>query len=115
MSYILKKAKAFRVYSGSKGSWIQFFGLFFRGKAPIASMDAMEDMDLLSGSNTHLSKLSSDGNMAASAGATAASTVASVPAAIKIAASNEPTIFPGIKYRNIGKTGLKCSNIGLGN
>ena len=27
---------------------------FFRGKAPIASMDAMEDMDLLSGSNTHL-------------------------------------------------------------
>jgi len=74
----------------------------------------MEDMDLLSGSNTHLSKLSSDGNMAASAGATAASTVASVPAAIKIAASNEPTIFPGIKYRNIGKTGLKCSNIGLG-
>ena len=78
-------------------------------------MDAMEDMDLLSGSNTHLSKLSSDGNMAASAGATAASTMASVPAAIKIAASNEPTIFPGIKYRNIGKTGLKCSNIGLGN
>ena len=31
---------------------------FFSGKAPIASMDAMEDMDLLSGSNTHLSKLS---------------------------------------------------------
>lgn len=74
----------------------------------------MEDMDLLSGSNTHLSKLSSDGNMAASAGATAASTVASVPATIKLPATNEPTIFPGIKYRNIGKTGLKCSNIGLG-
>jgi len=27
---------------------------------------------------------------------------------------NAPSIFPGIKYRNIGKTGLKCSNIGLG-
>ena len=26
----------------------------FRGRAPIASMDAMEDMDLLSGSNSHL-------------------------------------------------------------
>ena len=111
----MKIAKAFRVYFGSNGLEFKLLAFFFRGKAPIASMDAMEDMDLLSGSNTHLSKLSSDGNMAASAGATAASTVASVPAAIKIAASNEPTIFPGIKYRNIGKTGLKCSNIGLGN
>ena len=92
-------------------------------------MDAMEDMDLLSGSNTHLSKLSSDGNMAASSGvigATANNSAAggggagglaasTVPlATIKMAAANEPTIFPGIKYRNIGKTGLKCSNIGLG-
>ena len=91
-------------------------------------MDAMEDMDLLSGSNTHLSKLSSDGNMAASSGvigATANNSAAgggvgglaasTIPlATIKMAAANEPTIFPGIKYRNIGKTGLKCSNIGLG-
>ena len=81
----------------------------------------MEDMDLLSGSNTHLSKLSSDGNMAASVVGAAANNsaggglAASVPlATIKMAAANEPTIFPGIKYRNIGKTGLKCSNIGLG-
>ena len=58
---------------------------------------------------------SSDGNMAASIGATGVSAMASVPASIKIGAStHEPTIFPGIKYRNIGKTGLKCSNIGLG-
>ena len=91
-------------------------------------MDAMEDMDLLSGSNTHLSKLSSDGNMAASSGvigATANNSAAgggagglaasTIPlATIKMAAANEPTIFPGIKYRNIGETGLKCSNIGLG-
>jgi len=81
-------------------------------------MDAMEDMDLLSGSNTHLSKLSSDGNMAASVGATAV--LPSAPVSInplpgaKVAPSQETTIFPGIKYRNIGKTGLKCSNIGLG-
>ncbi len=37
--------------------WL-IIAFLFRGKAPIASMDAMEDMDLLSGSNTHLSKLS---------------------------------------------------------
>ena len=87
----------------------------------------MEDMDLLSGSNTHLSKLSSDGNMAA-AGATAAmptaaqvtasasavATAASAPVSKLAGPSNGPSIFPGIKYRNIGKTGLKCSNIGLG-
>merc|ERR1712153_186429 len=91
----------------------------YRGKAPIASMDAMEDMDLLSGSNTHLSKLSSDGNMAASVGATAVlpsapAFVNQLPAGTKVARSEGNTIFPGIKYRNIGKTGLKCSNIGLG-
>ena len=89
-------------------------------------MDAMEDMDLLSGSNTHLSKLSSDGNMASSAGNAAmansapmnvnhlpASAVAAA-AAGKIMAGSGNSIFPGIKYRNIGKSGLKCSNIGLG-
>ena len=98
----------------------------FRGKAPIASMDAMEDMDLLSGSNTHLSKLSSDGNMAAAAGAAstaataqtaqvnASATAVTTSGPMKIQPSNGPSIFPGIKYRNIGKTGLKCSNIGLG-
>ena len=100
--------------------------LIFRGKAPIASMDAMEDMDLLSGSNTHLSKLSSDGNMAsASVGAAAAAappppvtssalTANAVMPGTKIAPSSGPGLYPGIKYRNIGKTGLKCSNIGLG-
>ena len=91
----------------------------FRGKAPIASMDAMEDMDLLSGSNTHLSKLSSDGNMAASVGA--AAVLPSAPVSVnplpgaKVAPTETNTIVQGIKYRNIGKTGLKCSNIGLGN
>lgn len=104
----------------------------YRGKAPIASMDAMEDMDLLSGSNTHLSKLSSDGNMAASSSAGAAASandgmpagfpvtansvplVASAAPGVKGVPATGPSIFPGIKYRNIGKTGLKCSNIGLG-
>ena len=58
-------------------------------------MDAMEDMDLLSGSNTHLSKLSSECNIMAGA-------------------SQTKTTFPGLKYRHIGKTGLKVSNIALG-
>lgn len=62
----------------------------YRGKAPIASMDAMEDMDLLSGSNTHLSKLSSECNMGTKG------------------------IFPGLKYRHLGKSGFKVSNLILG-
>ena len=78
----------------------------------------MEDMDLLSGSNTHLSKLSSDGNMAASVAAVANSAatvnVNHLQSAKIIPTANGSTIFPGIKYRNIGKSGLKCSNIGLG-
>ena len=67
-----------------------------RLRAPIASMDAMEDMDLLSGSNTHLSKLSSECNIMAGG------------------AAQTKTTFPGLKYRHIGKTGLKVSNIALG-
>ena len=59
-------------------------------------MDAMEDMDLLSGSNTHLSKLSSECNIMAGG------------------AAQTKTTFPGLKYRHIGKTGLKVSNIALG-
>ena len=66
--------------------------LLYRGKAPIASMDAMEDMDLLSGSNTHLSKLSSECNMGTAT----------------------KGIFPGLKYRHIGKSGFKVSNLILG-
>ena len=54
-------------------------------------MDAMEDMDLLSGSNTHLSKLSSECNMGTNKG-----------------------IFPGLKYRHLGKSGFKVSNLILG-
>ena len=84
--------------------------IFFRGKAPIASMDAMEDMDLLSGSNTHLSKLSSDGNVAGHLAAGSARVAVEKP----VSAVPGDTKFPGIKYRNIGKTGLKVSNLGLG-
>ena len=67
-----------------------------RLRAPIASMDAMEDMDLLSGSNTHLSKLSSECNIMGGA------------------SQLKTTITAGLKYRHIGKTGLKVSNVALG-
>ena len=59
-------------------------------------MDAMEDMDLLSGSNTHLSKLSSECNIMGGA------------------SQLKTTITAGLKYRHIGKTGLKVSNVALG-
>jgi len=93
-------------------------------------MDAMEDVDLLSGSNTHLSKLSSECNIAGNAaGVTATGNVNSAavtnmaagaaslaPLAPPNAAASPTTksSFPGLKYRNIGKTGLKVSNIALG-
>ena len=86
-------------------------------------MDAMEDVDLLSGSNTHLSKLSSECNIAGNAaGVTATGNVNSAAVANMAAgaaslaplappnAAASPTTkssFPGLKYRNIGKTGLK--------
>ena len=99
----------------------KFILFYCRGKAPIASMDAMEDVDLLSGSNTHLSKLSSECNIAGNAagvtGNVNSAAVANMAAgAASLAplgppnAAASPTTkssFPGLKYRNIGKTGLK--------
>merc|ERR1719273_2932684 len=57
--------------------------------------------------------------MAASVGATAVLPSAPVsvnplPGAKMVPTEMGNSLFPGIKYRNIGKTGLKCSNIGLG-
>ena len=79
-------------------------------------MDAMEDMDLLSGSNTHLSKLSSDcniaGGQATAAGSAAAAAAATGTTAGAMAKQGGNT--SGIKYRNLGKTGLKVSTIALG-
>jgi len=97
----------------------------YRGKAPIASMDAMEDVDLLSGSNTHLSKLSSECNIAGNAAASvnsaavASMAVGGAAAAASLVqppppATSAKTTYPGLKYRNIGKTGLKVSSVALG-
>ncbi|XP_071748053.1 voltage-gated potassium channel subunit beta-2 isoform X4 [Lepeophtheirus salmonis] len=59
----------------------------YRGKAPIASIEVMDDLDLLSNSSTHLSRIKSE--------------------------MNNKNIHE-IKYRHLGKSGLKVPNIGLG-
>jgi len=62
----------------------------YRGRAPIASMDAMEDMDgmdILTGSNPTMQP---DCHMLGKG------------------------VIPGLRYRHLGKSGLKVSNIGLG-
>eukprot|EP00096_Caligus_rogercresseyi_P013231 TRINITY_DN5909_c0_g1_i1.p1 TRINITY_DN5909_c0_g1~~TRINITY_DN5909_c0_g1_i1.p1 ORF type:complete len:403 (+),score=97.93 TRINITY_DN5909_c0_g1_i1:86-1294(+) len=60
----------------------------YRGKAPIASIEVMDDLDLLSNSNSHLSRIKYE--------------------------MNNSKNGPGIKYRHLGKSGLKVPNIGLG-
>merc|ERR1712059_14883 len=59
-----------------------------RGRAPIASMDAMEDMDILTGSNPGIGP----------------DTVTKLC----------PGTAPGLRYRHLGKSGLRVSTIGLG-
>ncbi len=105
-------------------------------------MDAMEDVDLLSGSNTHLSKVAEDGN--GDADADANPTLGTIPAVVAqqhqqpsaiptsgvpAAAGGQPqgglnvktapfvsgaNSNPGVKYRHVGKSGLQVSNIALG-
>ncbi len=97
-------------------------------------MESMDDMDLLSGSNTHLSKMSSEGNMVGTAQAMAAQAAAQAAATNANATVTTPAQVSGqekvpfvtmgslsgaanpplVKYRNVGKSGLKISNIGLG-
>ena len=54
-------------------------------------------------------------NMAASQVATAAAAAASAAATQAPTVPNDlaRTSFPGLKYRNIGKTGLKVGNLGV--
>lgn len=62
--------------------------LLYRGRAPIASMDAMEDMDILTGSNPGIGP----------------------EPVTKLGVG----VAPGLRYRHLGKSGLKVSSVGLG-
>lgn len=75
--------------------------VLYRGRAPIASMDAMEDMD-----NTDILTGSNPG-------------IALPPPYYEAPGPDTVTrlctgIAPGLRYRHLGKSGLKVSNIGLG-
>jgi len=70
--------------------------VLYRGRAPIASMDAMEDMDILTGSNLAISGLGPDCQ------------------GFGPVAGLGKGVLPGLRYRHLGKSGLKVSSIGLG-
>jgi len=85
-------------------------------------MDAMEDMDLLSGSNTQINKMEPTATNA---------TVVNVnngevqqqqlqqqqqqPQVLAVATTTKGPQSAAIRYRHVGKSGLKISNMGLGN
>jgi len=75
----------------------------YRGRAPIASMDAMEDMDMLTGSNPTIApELHMLGKLPSSS--------ALAPECHMLVKGT----LPGLRYRRLGKSGLKISNIALG-
>eukprot|EP00094_Tigriopus_californicus_P006132 TCALIF_05905-PA protein Name:"Similar to kcnab3 Voltage-gated potassium channel subunit beta-3 (Xenopus laevis)" AED:0.12 eAED:0.12 QI:0/0.85/0.75/0.87/1/1/8/134/398 len=67
------------------------------GKAPIASMDGMEELEFFSDTNN---PVQIDNK--------------SLVESAMIMTKLQPGSFSGIKYRHVGKSGLKISNIGLG-
>jgi len=84
------------------GSAVEGDPHLYRGRAPIASMDAMEDMDILTGSNPVINNGPHHqpfipGNEA-------------VNSKLGLGTSTAP----GLRFRHLGKSGLKVSNIGLG-
>jgi len=84
------------------GSAVEGDPHLYRGRAPIASMDAMEDMDILTGSNPVINNGPHHqpfipGNEA-------------VTSKLGLGTSTAP----GLRFRHLGKSGLKVSNIGLG-
>ena len=76
-------------------------------------MDAMEDMDLLSGSSSQLNK---PNGVSEVGGAGVSGNGASLADSAKNMANlqYQTSLSNGIKYRHIGKTGMKVSTLGLG-
>merc|ERR1719216_103374 len=74
----------------------------YRGRAPIASMDAMEDMDILTGSNPVINNGPQHQPFIPGSDA--------VSSKLGLGTSTAP----GLRYRHLGKSRLKVSNIGLG-
>merc|ERR1712001_505426 len=87
---------------GGMGSAVQGDPHLYRGRAPIASMDAMEDMDILTGSNPVINNGPQHHPFIPGSEA--------VSSKLGLGTSTAP----GLRYRHLGKSGLKVSNIGLG-
>lgn len=82
-----------------------FFAHRFRCRAPIASLDCMEELNGGTGTD-------SSNQCDSTPGAREKHTLASCIAASQ--AHRLQQTSPGIRYRNLGKSGLRVSNVGLG-
>lgn len=87
-----------------------------RCRAPIASLDCMEEFSAGSG----LSALADRDGLGGMGGGNItkeqlllSGLTHSAPAA-PLALSRQTSVTPGLRYKNLGKSGLRVSNIGLG-
>lgn len=86
--------------------------VFPRCRAPIASLDCMEEFS----AGSAFSVLGDRGNEGSGGGITKehlllSGLTHSLPAQ---QVTRQPSVTPGLRYRNMGKSGLRVSNIGLG-
>lgn len=111
-----KLAVYFSEYSTSLNVLIILFEniVFPRCRAPIASLDCMEEFS----AGSAFSVLGDRGNESGGGGITKEQLLLSglthsAPAQ-QLQVARQPSITPGLRYRNLGKSGLRVSNIGLG-
>ena len=102
----------------------------FSCRAPIASLDCMEEF---TGTNEHLTMHATATTTMTTSTTTSTSTTMGVPGtkeALLLSnfhyqnsinsgtnpiSTRQGTVTPGLRYRNLGKSGLRVSNVGLGN
>lgn len=84
---------------------------FFRCRAPIASLDCMEEFSAGSALSA-LTERSGEGGITKEQLLLSGLTQSAPNAPLQLA--KQTSTAPGLRYRNLGKSGLRVSNIGLG-
>lgn len=88
--------------------------LFFsRCRAPIASLDCMEEFSAGSAFSVLGERGNESGGGITKEQLLLSGLTHSAPAQT-LQVARQPSITPGLRYRNLGKSGLRVSNIGLG-
>lgn len=85
-------------------------GCVYRCRAPIASLDCMEEF---TGTAEQLTMHAAPTKEALLSGYHSQSMLPHVPHTAN-QASRQSSVTPGLRYRNLGKSGLRVSNVGLG-